>query len=125
MSGRKARGGPRPLRRLALCVESLDARQLLSSGIGPPTATVVAPATVRPLTYVVPQANVLPFGTTAIVTVPPNGAAAGFIASVPLTNIRLITDQIASVAIPVTEIPAGAARPTQNVVITGTLSDVY
>src|SRR4051812_17180056 len=48
MSGRKARGGPRPLRRLALCVESLDARLLLSRGIGPPAGTFLAPATVRP-----------------------------------------------------------------------------
>ena len=216
MSGRKPRGGPRPLRRLDLWVECLDSRELLSIGFGHPVGPYLAPATVRPrvpgpapavvpnlalnsvltsllqintqtnvsstqsldgsaqsdlgkkivkqpfinsvlsnydtyqllqsqamsglvgsqavgstsqttdtVTYIVQRSNILIGTDTSLVTVPPSNGAAGFIAQVPTANIRLLSDQIASVAIPVSEIPADAPVPTVNTVPTGTLGDVY
>lgn len=86
--------------------------------------TLVTDATVR---YLLPDANAILSldASTATVQIPPNGDVDGFIAEVPIANVRLRADGVYVADVPRDQIPANAPAPLTINVVTGQLQATY
>jgi hypothetical protein len=76
--------------------------------------------------YTLPQSSILSLGAPdSIVAVPASDTAAGFIATVPTANIRVLESGFITADIPRSAIPPNAPAPEVITVVTGTLGTVY
>jgi hypothetical protein len=76
--------------------------------------------------YTLPQSSILSLGSPdSIVAVPASETAAGFIATVPTANIRVLESGFITADIPRSAIPPNAPAPEVITVVTGALGSVY
>lgn len=76
--------------------------------------------------YTLPQSAILSLGSPdSIVAVPASDTAAGFIATVPTANIRVLQSGFITADIPRSAIPPNAPAPEVITVVTGTLGNAY
>jgi hypothetical protein len=96
-----------------------------------PSTTSTAPTTPDPLiAFSIPQqATIRSLGeSTSIIQVNPVGGNAGFFATVPTSNIRIVSQgppTMGSVQIPQSSLPAGFPNPTPTFISIGTFSSTY
>jgi hypothetical protein len=77
--------------------------------------------------YLLPDASaILAFGSaSATVQIPPNDGVDGFIAEVPLANLRKRSDGLYTVDVPRDRLPANAPTPVTINVVTGALQQTF
>jgi hypothetical protein len=98
----------------------------MSSLIGFSQSQSSQSSTASTVTYVLPQSAIISLGDpNSVVAVPSNGNLAGFVATVPNSNIRILSTGFISVQIPQSQIPANAPPPSNLNQLTGALANVF
>jgi hypothetical protein len=82
--------------------------------------------TTQTVTLVLPASSLIQVNPgVSVVEVPPMAGTPGFLVSVPTNQILTLPNGFISVTFPLSSVPAGVTLPTNNLVPTGALADVY
>jgi hypothetical protein len=76
--------------------------------------------------YIITSADILSISTdTAVVQIPASGGVNGFVATVPVTSLRVLANGDYQVQIPLDQVPTDAPPPQVITNVTGSLADVF
>jgi hypothetical protein len=91
------------------------------------TQISAGPSTAGTVRYLLPDSSfILGFqGENVTVQIPPNGGLDGFIATVPSANLRLRSDELYTVDVPLEQVPPNAPTPITINTVTGPLASTY